>query len=650
MKALLWKEWREGRFLWLAYALLIVIPVVVSALWGLSSSGYGLSNIELIVYGLLWCFFALSSPAYSIAGEKEKRTLEFLDGLPVSRKQVWTVKVVFSLAGLAALGLWTLLLKLIVSGKPWFVQVTGAAIFYLFCLALLLFSFSVLCSSLIRNGITAMAGAIAAGGVFLTAAAVFCDNIGLWPALDPSKAGICVLLFALFFGPASLVFFASAEVVPGKGLRRILSPGGITTLALVVLPVSGCLYWIHLAPLKSDVHEILQLEAFQGGDVYFTAASVSGKPAGVWSVTSDGIFWGRAMPKPFSLADFEAQGDRSSCRLLSPLYEWAYPRRIEHFYCFAERGVQGTPGSQPLLLDVNPQRRRYDLVFRKWIGSPCRISALCGTAYSSLAVIQNCPSRGAHEKLWIVSRYTGGKPVEVREIESAESRITGIGWSRSDAICCVQGSNESRILEIRQPDLHGFEEDGSPASGAAPPRFQLTELFKMDGRFELLAIHENQEAIFLTDLGNGDSLISCGPMSHGPLDPAAVVIFRGVLRNPEAAEAVAGKTGFLCAFEEPTGGRLVFRPWEGEGQTIREGAAVSHIALSPDGSRAVYLLNGTTLAATDLKTGQSRVLAENVTLFSGPGSFVQPAKVVFAGKGGEIRVAHLDTGKTERIF
>jgi hypothetical protein len=175
----------------------------------------------------------------------------------------------------------------------------------------------------------------------------------------------------------------------------------------------------------------------------------------------------------------------------------------------------------------------------------------------------------------------------------------------------------------------------------------------MDARLELLAINGNLEAVFLTDLGNGDSLISCGPISRGPLDPAATVIFRGALRNPDASEkveAVAGKTGFLCAFEEPTGSRLVFRPWGGEPRTIREGAAISHVALSPEGGRAVYLVNGSTLATTDLKTGENRVLAENVTLFPGPGSFVQSAKVVFARKGGEIRVAHIDTGRTERIF
>jgi len=101
---LAWKEYREQRSVWLALAVLgIVLMVVLDPMFGPSSNHRNdvLGGILLVVaftYGLV-------CGAMLLAGERESKTLPFLDYLEGRRARIWRTKVVTGLLLTLAQGL-----------------------------------------------------------------------------------------------------------------------------------------------------------------------------------------------------------------------------------------------------------------------------------------------------------------------------------------------------------------------------------------------------------------------------------------------------------------------------------------------------------------------------------------------------------------
>jgi hypothetical protein len=93
---LVWKEYREQRSVWLALALLgvvVLIGLVQSlGLSGLGSTGYPGEFLGLFAVALAFTY-GLVCGAMMLAGEREGRTLAFLDSLERRRAHLWIVKV-----------------------------------------------------------------------------------------------------------------------------------------------------------------------------------------------------------------------------------------------------------------------------------------------------------------------------------------------------------------------------------------------------------------------------------------------------------------------------------------------------------------------------------------------------------------------------
>jgi ABC-type transport system involved in multi-copper enzyme maturation permease subunit len=198
---LAWKEYREHRAVWLALGLIaLALPSVV--LWlaephlrAYRDGGHkhlaqsvapGVAFIMALVYGVI-------CGAMMLAGERENRTLPFLDALAPRRDPVWYTKLTTGLlltasqAALVTVGLAVLVLS--VGGAPTeLLEWLGAGLAFLICLAALFvvgliglawgMLFSALCSSVLLAfvlGITVLAQfgilaafadySVAAGGV-----------------------------------------------------------------------------------------------------------------------------------------------------------------------------------------------------------------------------------------------------------------------------------------------------------------------------------------------------------------------------------------------------------------------------------------------------------------------------------------------------
>ena len=96
-----WKEWQS-----LAPTLVTLVVTATGVQWFLLS--YGGSDIRngiLVPISLCWAvLYALAAGSASFAGERENRTLELLDALPVGRGTLWFGKTSFALVSSLALG------------------------------------------------------------------------------------------------------------------------------------------------------------------------------------------------------------------------------------------------------------------------------------------------------------------------------------------------------------------------------------------------------------------------------------------------------------------------------------------------------------------------------------------------------------------
>lgn len=122
---LLWKEYRQQRIIWLAIVLLAIFTVVVVAValgqgTGLEVFRDGSIRPTLITIILaLAVTYGIVSGALLLAGEKEDRTLDFLDGLAGKRGPVWRQKASAGALFTLALGVAMALLVTVLGFGSW---------------------------------------------------------------------------------------------------------------------------------------------------------------------------------------------------------------------------------------------------------------------------------------------------------------------------------------------------------------------------------------------------------------------------------------------------------------------------------------------------------------------------------------------------
>jgi hypothetical protein len=108
MQAILWKEYREQRVIWIALAALAVL-ILLPALQFLVPEGFQRQQtaemLVVVPMALAWVQ-GMVSGGLLLAGEVEIGTLAFLDGLPGPRRRLWWAKVLSGLGWVLAQPLW----------------------------------------------------------------------------------------------------------------------------------------------------------------------------------------------------------------------------------------------------------------------------------------------------------------------------------------------------------------------------------------------------------------------------------------------------------------------------------------------------------------------------------------------------------------
>ncbi len=109
MLARIW--WKEARTLWPIFAAVAVIASATAGLfWRYGDMAFLRDGALLPILTAISLLYAFAASSSAFAGERETKTLGFLDTLPVDRRTLWTGKTSFAYATSAALGLACLLL------------------------------------------------------------------------------------------------------------------------------------------------------------------------------------------------------------------------------------------------------------------------------------------------------------------------------------------------------------------------------------------------------------------------------------------------------------------------------------------------------------------------------------------------------------
>ena len=164
MVARLW--WKEARMFWPIWVFLIIVAVAIQILV-LHYQREEAKAGALAFLALGWtCFYAFAVTAASFAGERENRTLDLLDALPIERWRLWTAKSSFALLTTLALGL--VLLGLAAAGStkldfgprgvPW-------GIFAGVVIVLEVLGWGLFWSALLSNALAAAAVAVCSAGL-----------------------------------------------------------------------------------------------------------------------------------------------------------------------------------------------------------------------------------------------------------------------------------------------------------------------------------------------------------------------------------------------------------------------------------------------------------------------------------------------------
>src|SRR5438128_1576094 len=97
-RAFWWKDFRELRAVWVA---VVAVTAIVIGCYLMFMKPVSPDNLRQICH--TWCIvlagiYGLVCGSMLLAGEREERTLDFLDSLPGRRKQVWRAKVAIGCA------------------------------------------------------------------------------------------------------------------------------------------------------------------------------------------------------------------------------------------------------------------------------------------------------------------------------------------------------------------------------------------------------------------------------------------------------------------------------------------------------------------------------------------------------------------------
>lgn len=301
LRALAWKEWREQRAVVLAgMAAAFVMPLLVPAmapLIAVSAPG-GLWDVLPVGLALvLWPAFAAAAGAGTLAHEAGDGTLRFLLSRPVGRTQVWLVKVALAAAAGFAVAAWSLLVAL---GLAWSIgaesslgQILGRIApstfdpFSALSISVLLFSTSVLFSTVFSRPLTAAAAAVATSLVVLSGIFLQWSVLSLVPRFESQWLALEVTGVALLILATSCLLFARAELINVSAAPFVTSVTAMVGLGVVAVGFLPMLPARHLLAVDEAVVDGSSISV-GGGSVAFEVTDASGGRRQIWAAHSAG--------------------------------------------------------------------------------------------------------------------------------------------------------------------------------------------------------------------------------------------------------------------------------------------------------------------------------------------------------------------------
>jgi hypothetical protein len=282
MKSLIWKEWRETR--WLTIILLALF--LLSALcWKVVKPG------DDHVIGLpIWTVLALFLGARAFAGEKQTSTMEFLSAQPLRKAHLWAIKAGWGFAILiAVVAISCLFDYMLMRADPFY------SAFYLLepPLSWILLSLAAVYSVALLSSTICDKTVVALG----LAAVLSMIIAGIVIAMDPINRSFCLQLISHRWGAPLLLLWLPVVLAAGSftifawremwAEHRVAATAGavalcgFTGLVLVVVCLTN-------TPVRK-VTRITELYGTSGERTYCTfSVSVSGERQHFWRIDLDG--------------------------------------------------------------------------------------------------------------------------------------------------------------------------------------------------------------------------------------------------------------------------------------------------------------------------------------------------------------------------
>ena len=265
--ALVWKEYREQRIAWAALAVvgaatLFGLPIIMEP-GGLQDESQARDWIIAAIVLVAWAYGVICG-AMLLAGEREMRTLAFLDALPGLRGQLWRAKclagvllVIAQVAVLMGLAAAARLFPTWTETAAALIGMAGAALFGL-AWGMLFSSFG---RSVMNMILLSLAGQLAAVFVFTLPAAILSELIAHFFDLPPEfTMNWSWTAVAAFSVPAALGASALIFTRPDRGRLRLTRPPASIRTGRIPRPW-GRLIWLTLR----------QSRLFTAGLVLFSA-------------------------------------------------------------------------------------------------------------------------------------------------------------------------------------------------------------------------------------------------------------------------------------------------------------------------------------------------------------------------------------------
>jgi len=309
LKALAWKEWREQRPVVVAgVAISAVLPFFVVAASMLNNDGRLDQIVEVLPVAFMagwWPLLAAASGAITIANEEEGGTIRFLLSRPVSRINIWLVKVSLGMLAVGTVAAFSLFVVWLVNrwvppeaSVERFAMLMGSLSSTIYdpialtSLSILLFSCAVFCSSLLNRTLTAAAAGLALALILLSGVMLVWASLSLDPTLEPQWAAFEVMLLSAGVLLASLVVFAWAELFGGpagapRGARGAGRPlfvaAGVIALCVAGLPM----VLADAVPVAGDLTVDPASVSFDGRAIAMTMVSADESTTQVWLLYPD---------------------------------------------------------------------------------------------------------------------------------------------------------------------------------------------------------------------------------------------------------------------------------------------------------------------------------------------------------------------------